>query len=68
MKWMASALPFLTRYDSKKNCLLQSIVTGYETWILYANPEIKEQSMQCMHTRFPSKPKKLGVFKYFICS
>lgn len=61
------ALTFLIRYDSKKNGVLQSIVTGDETWILYVNTEIKEQSMQCMHTRFPSKPKKMGILKYFIC-
>uniref|UniRef100_A0A1B6H603 Mos1 transposase HTH domain-containing protein n=1 Tax=Homalodisca liturata TaxID=320908 RepID=A0A1B6H603_9HEMI len=57
-KRMASALTFLTRYDNEKDSFLKSIVTGDETWVLYENPETKEQSKQWMHTHSPSKPKK----------
>lgn len=55
---MASALSFLTRYANEGNVFLKSIVTGDETWVLYDNPETKEQSKQWMHTASPSKPKK----------
>lgn len=58
MRRMASALNFLTRYNDEADIFLKSIVTGDETWVLYDNPETKEQSKQWMHTHSPSKPKK----------
>jgi hypothetical protein len=55
---MASALTFLERYH-KDGEFLNHIkrVTGDETWVLFVNVQIKEQSRQWMHTHSPDKPK-----------
>lgn len=55
---MASALDFLDRYHKDGEDLLESIVTGDETWVQYYTPETKRQSQQWMHTNSPNKPTK----------
>ena len=57
---MASALTFLTRYHNEGEDFLKCIFTGDETWVLYDNPETKEQSKQWMHTGSPSSRKSLN--------
>jgi hypothetical protein len=49
-KWMGSALKFLTRYAQEGDELLDSIVTGDETWGFHHTPESKQQSLQWRHT------------------
>lgn len=50
---MVTSLTFLTHYDNEKNRFLKSLITNNETWILYDNPESKEQSKQWMHNAHP---------------
>jgi hypothetical protein len=53
-------LPLLERYHKDGDEFLNHIVrvTGDETWVLFMNVEIKEQSKQWMHTHSPNKPKE----------
>lgn len=57
-KRMAAALTFLERYSVEGDSFLTRIVTGDETWICYASPESKRQSMEWHHAQSPNKPKK----------
>ena len=56
-KRQASALNFLTRYSEEGDNFLRHVVTGDETWVLYATPELKQQSMEWRHTSLPTKTK-----------
>ena len=57
LKRQASALDFLTRYSEEGDNFLSHVVTGYETWVLHATPELKQQSMEWRHTSSPTKTK-----------
>lgn len=48
---------FLRQYGDKKEELLDSIVTGDETWAFHFTPETKQQSREWRHSTSP-KPKK----------
>ena len=45
LKQQASALDFLTRYSEEGDNFLSRLVTGDETWVSHATPELKQQSM-----------------------
>jgi hypothetical protein len=47
---MGSVLKLLTRYAQEGDELLDSIVTGDETWVFHHTPESKQQSLQWRHT------------------
>ncbi|UYV69084.1 hypothetical protein LAZ67_6002319 [Cordylochernes scorpioides] len=53
-----AAQKFLDCHETDGEELLDSIVTGDETWVHYTTPETKEQSKQWKHT---SSPKPLKV-------
>lgn len=52
-----AARAFLERYAEQGEEMLDSIVTGDETWVHYTTPETKEKSRQWRHSNSP-KPKK----------
>ena len=52
IKWMCSALKYLTRYAQEGDEFLDSIVTENETWVFHHTPESKQQSLQWHHTHF----------------
>ncbi|MBZ5797785.1 hypothetical protein K8353_48035, partial [Burkholderia contaminans] len=54
---------FLARYQQDGDDLFSHIVTGDETWVSYANPETKLQSIQWRHSSSP-KPKKFKQTQY----
>jgi len=58
MKWMGSALKFLTRYTQEGHEFLDSIVTADGTWVFHHTSESKQQSLQWHHTHSP-RTKKL---------
>lgn len=60
---MSSGRKFLARYQQDGDDLFSHIVTGDETWVSYANPETKLQSMQWRHSSSP-KPKKFKQTQY----
>ena len=57
LKRQASALDFLTRYSEVGDNILSRVVTGDETWVSYATPESKQQSLEWRHTSSPTKTK-----------
>jgi [histone H3]-lysine36 N-dimethyltransferase SETMAR len=56
-KRMECAQQFLQQCETNKEQLLNSIVTGDETWVFHFTPESKQQSREWRHTNSP-KPKK----------
>ena len=58
-KWkqQASALDFLTQYSEEGDNFLSRVVTGDETWVSHATPELKQQPMWWRHTSSPTKTK-----------
>ena len=50
-------MDFLTRCSEESNTFLSHVVTGAETWVSYATPESKQQSMEWRHTSSPTKTK-----------
>ena len=66
---MASALTFLTRYHNEGEDFFKFIVTGDETWVLYDNPETKEQSKQWMGgQRFAANDELQDAVKTYLSS
>ncbi|UYV65471.1 hypothetical protein LAZ67_3004457 [Cordylochernes scorpioides] len=59
-----AAQKFLDCHETDGEELLDSIVTGDETWVHYTTPETKEQSKQWKHT---SSPKPLKFKKNTFC-
>jgi len=57
LKWQTSALDFLTQYSEEGNNFLSRVVTGDETWLSHATPELKQQSMEWRHTSLPTNTK-----------
>jgi len=57
LKWQASAMDFLTWYSEEGNNFLSHTITGDETWVSHATPELKQQSMEWRHTSLPTKMK-----------
>lgn len=50
-----SVLAILTQFKEQRNFFLSCIVMGDETWVWYATPESKPQSMELRHTSSPGK-------------
>ena len=57
MKWMGSALKFLTHCAQEGDEFLDSILTGGETWVSHHTPESKPHSLQWRHTHSPRTKK-----------
>jgi uncharacterized membrane-anchored protein YhcB (DUF1043 family) len=53
---MSAALTFVTHYTEGDE-LLDSIVTGYETWVFQHTPESKQQLMEWHHIYSAMKKK-----------
>jgi hypothetical protein len=62
MKWIGSALKFLTCYAQEGNAFLDSIVTGDETQIFHHTPESKQQSLQWRHRHSPRHSHLAGLW------
>ena len=58
-----SSRQFLQRYADENDNILDSIVTGDETWAFHLTPETKQQSREWQHSS-SSKPRK---FKRTVC-
>ena len=56
-KQMGSVLKFLTCCAQEGDELLDSIVTGDETWVFHHTPESKQQSLQWHHMHSPRMKK-----------
>jgi hypothetical protein len=52
MKWMGSALKFLTHYAQEGDEFLDSIVTGDETWVFHHTSGSTQQSLQWHHMHY----------------
>jgi histone-lysine N-methyltransferase SETMAR len=57
---MGTALTFLEHYHLDRDKFLNHIVTGDETWVSHFTPEIKCQSLEWHHPRWPSKLRSLS--------